>query len=134
MHNSPVSGGRDGHRSLPRRDVLKGAVAVPVLLGLGTAAAGLDAPKASATEITLIDFAEQRIPPDEIKAAGYDGVIQYVSEERPGANFEAKPLTREYADALRAAGLQIVSNYQYGKPGWPTPSDFTRGYPGGVAD
>ena len=45
-----------------------------------------------------------------------------------------KPVTREYADALRAAGLHVVSCYQYGKPGWPTPSDFTRGYEGGVAD
>jgi hypothetical protein len=57
-----------------------------------------------------------------------------VSEERPGAHFEAKPINRDYADALRAAGLHIVSNYQYGKPGWPTPSDYTRGYDGGVAD
>ena len=31
-------------------------------------------------------------------------------------------------------GLSVVSCYQYGKPGWPTPSDFTRGYDGGVAD
>ena len=28
----------------------------------------------------------------------------------------------------------IVSNYQYGKPGGTAPSDFTRGYAGGVAD
>jgi hypothetical protein len=57
-----------------------------------------------------------------------------VAESRPGANFQAKPVTREYADALRAAGLEIVSNYQYGKPGWSAPSDYTRGYDGGVAD
>jgi hypothetical protein len=57
-----------------------------------------------------------------------------VSESRPGANFDFKPVTLEFADALRAEGLQIVSNYQYGKPGWPDPSDFTRGYDGGVAD
>lgn len=82
----------------------------------------------------LIDFAERRIAPEEIKAAGYDGVVNYVSLSRPGADFEAKPLTRDYADALRAAGLHIVSNFQYGKPGWPDPSDFTRGYDGGVAD
>ena len=31
-------------------------------------------------------------------------------------------------------GLHLVSNYQYGKPGWPDPSDYTRGYDGGVAD
>ncbi len=57
-----------------------------------------------------------------------------MSESRPGANFEAKPLTREYADSLRAAGLHIVSNFQYGKPGGTAPSDFTRGFDGGVAD
>jgi hypothetical protein len=101
---------------------------------MGTLAATLDPQHASAAGITLIDFAERTIPPDQIKSAGYDGVVQYVSESRPGANFEGKPITREYADALRAAGLHIVSNFQYGKPGWSAPSDYTRGYDGGVAD
>jgi Domain of unknown function (DUF1906) len=82
----------------------------------------------------LIDFTERSVPPDQIKSAGYDGALVYVSELRPGADFDFKPVTREYADALRAAGLHIVSCYQYGKPGWPTPSDYTRGYDGGVAD
>ena len=89
---------------------------------------------AFADNTRLIDFAERRIAPDEIKSAGYAGVVNYVSEARPGANFEAKPITREYADALRAAGLHIVSNFQYGKPGGTAPSDFTRGFDGGVAD
>jgi len=124
------SGGDPG-RPLSRRDVLR--YAAPVLLGVS--AATMHAPRASATDLKLIDFAERRIAPEEIRAAGYDGVVNYVSEERPGAHFEAKPLTRAYADALRAAGLHIVSNYQYGKPNWPgAPSDFTRGYDGGVAD
>ena len=118
-------------RSVSRRDVIKFALA-PVLLGLGMPAIG--EPRASAADIRLIDFAERRIAPDQIKSAGYAGVVNYVSLERPGAHFEAKPITREYADALRAAGLHIVSNFQYGKPGWPDPSDFTRGYDGGVAD
>ena len=83
---------------------------------------------------TLIDLAERLVPPDQIKSAGYDGALVYVSELRPGANFDFKPVNREYADALRAAGLHVVSCYQYGKPGWPTPSDYTRGYDGGVAD
>lgn len=82
----------------------------------------------------LIDFSEHIVAPDQIKAAGFDGAIVYVAESRPGADFDFKPVTREYADGLRAAGLQIVSCYQYGKPGWPTPSDYTRGYDGGVAD
>jgi Rv2525c-like, glycoside hydrolase-like domain len=133
VHGSAAPGGRRGQRSVSRRAVLKYAFS-PVLLSLGTLAATPDAQNASATNSRLIDFAERRIPPDQIKSAGYDGVVNYVSESRPGANFEAKPITREYADALRAAGLQIVSNYQYGKPGWSAPSDFTRGHDGGVAD
>jgi hypothetical protein len=122
-----------GPRSVSRREVLKYAAA-PVLLGLGAVATPVAGQKASAADLRLIDYAERRISPDEIKAAGYGGVVNYVSESRPGANFEAKPITREYADALRAAGLHIVSNFQYGKPGWPDPSDCTRGYDGGVAD
>ena len=134
MHVSAAPGGSGDARAFSRREVLKFAVA-PVLLGAGAVTATLGEPTASAGDLQLIDFAERRIAPEEIKAAGYDGVISYVSEPRPGAHFEAKPLTREYADALRAAGLHIVSNYQYGKPNWPgAPSDFTRGYDGGVAD
>jgi hypothetical protein len=117
-----------------RREFIKYGSAA-VALSLGPAAGMLDGRTASADNIRLIDFAERRIAPDQIKSAGYAGVVNYVSESRPGANFGAKPLTREYADALRAAGLHIVSNFQYGKPGWPNaPSDFTRGFDGGVAD
>ncbi|SON58826.1 Putative peptidoglycan hydrolase [Mycobacterium simulans] len=43
-------------------------------------------------------------------------------------------VSRTYANALRALGLAIVSNYQYGKPGGSAPSDYTRGYDGGLAD
>jgi hypothetical protein len=98
-------------------------------------ASTLNGPTASAANLKLIDFTEHIVAPDLIKSAGYAGAIVYVAESRPGAEFDFKPVTREYADALRAAGLQVVSNYQYGKPGWPeAPSDFTRGYDGGVAD
>lgn len=123
-----------GQRSVSRREALRYVVSAPVLLSLGTAAATLGAPKASAANMRLIDFAERLVPANLIKSAGYDGALVYVSELRPGADFDFKPVTREYADALRAAGLHVVSCYQYGKPGWPTPSDFTRGYDGGVAD
>jgi hypothetical protein len=123
-----------GLRTVSRREALKYAVSAPVLLILGTAAATLTAQKASAADMRLIDFSERLVAPDEIKAAGFDGALVYVSELRPGADFDFKPVTREYADALRAAGLHVVSCYQYGKPGWPTPSDYTRGYDGGVAD
>lgn len=133
VHDSAAPRKHGGQQSVSRREVFKYALA-PAALSLAPLAATLDAPRATADDIRLIDFAEKRIAPDEIKAAGYTGVVNYVSLCRPGANFEAKPLTREYADALRAAGLHIVSNYQYGKPNWPTPSDFTRGHDGGVAD
>jgi Domain of unknown function (DUF1906) len=134
VHDSAVPYGRGGHRSVRRREVLKRALATPFLLSLGPVAATIGAQKASADSMRLIDFAERQVPPDQIKSAGYDGALVYVSELRPGATFDFKPVTREYADALRAEGLQIVSCYQYGKPGWPTPSDYTRGYEGGVAD
>jgi hypothetical protein len=98
------------------------------------AALSATTPRASAANGKLIDFAERLVPADQVAAAGYTGVLVYVSELRPGATFDFKPVTREYADALRASGLQVVSCYQFGKPGWPTPSDFTRGYDGGVAD
>jgi Domain of unknown function (DUF1906) len=116
-----------GDAGVSRRDVLKGALAAPVLFGLGTASA-------SAADPRLIDFSERLVPPDQIRAAGYAGALVYVSELRRGATFDFKPVTRGYADGLRAAGLHIVSCYQYGKPGWPDPSDYTRGYDGGVAD
>lgn len=123
-----------GRGTFSRRDVLRSALLAPFLAGLGTLAATVDPQRASAASGKLIDFTERLVPPEQIKAAGYDGAVVFVSESRPGANFDFKPVTRQYADALRAAGLQIVSNFQYGKPGWPDPSDFTRGHDGGVAD
>lgn len=111
-----------------RRDVFR--FAFTTLAG----AAVFSAPKASADGLRLIDFATRLVSPEQIRAAGYDGALVYVSELRPGASFDFKPVTREYADGLLAAGLHVVSCYQFGKPGWPTPSDFTRGYDGGVAD
>jgi hypothetical protein len=110
-----------------RRQVLKFALTAPAL-------AALAAPSASAAGLKLIDFSDRLVPADQVAAAGYAGAVVYVSESRPGANFDFKPVTRDYADALRANGLHVVSNFQYGKPGWPNPSDYTRGYDGGVAD
>jgi hypothetical protein len=120
--------------NVSRRDALKYALSAPALVSLGAVAATLTEPKASAAAMKLIDFSERLVAPELIRSAGYDGALVYVSELRPGADFDFKPVTREYADGLRAAGLHVVSCYQYGKPGWPTPSDYTRGYDGGVAD
>jgi Domain of unknown function (DUF1906) len=134
VHDSSASPDHGGPGSRSRREILKYAVSAPVLILLGTVAATLRAQKASAAEMRLIDFTHRLVPPNQIKSAGYDGALVYVSELRPGADFDFKPVTREYADGLRAEGLHVVSCYQYGKPGWPTPSDYTRGYDGGVAD
>src|SRR5579875_2081553 len=131
-----VSSGTSLRRSRPvsRRDALRYAITVSALAGLGAAFAGAGTPTAEAAAPKLIDFAARQIPAEQIRAAGYSGVVNYVSLSRPGSSFGAKPITRPYADSLAAAGLAIVSNYQYGKPGGTAPSDFTRGYAGGVAD
>ena len=134
MRDSPAPDEPSEQRFASRREVLKYVASAPALATLGALAATFDGHSASAANIKLIDFADRLVPPDQIAAAGYAGAVVFVSESRPGANFDFKPVTREYADGLRAAGLHVVSNYQYGKPGWPTPSDFTRGYDGGVAD
>ena len=118
---------------MSRRDALRYATAASALAGL-SAATGVRAPAATAAAPTLIDYAMRQIPAQDIRAAGHSGVINYVSTSRPGSSFGAKPITRPYAKALTSAGLVIVSNYQYGKPGGTAPSDFTRGQAGGVAD
>ncbi|OBH20565.1 DUF1906 domain-containing protein [Mycolicibacter terrae] len=120
-------------RLVSRRDVLRYASAA-ALTGAGAVSAVANTPPASAAAPTLIDYAMRQIPAQDIRAAGHAGVINYVSTSRPGSNFGAKPITRPYAESLTAAGLVIVSNYQYGKPGGTAPSDFTRGYAGGVSD
>lgn len=118
--------------AISRRDALRYAAA---LAGLGAASIACGMPTAAgAAPRQLIDFAARQIPAQQIRAAGYSGVVNYVSMSRPGSSFGAKPITRSYADSLTAAGLAIVSNYQFGKPGGSAPSDFTRGYAGGVAD
>lgn len=122
--------------TVSRRDVLHyAALLAPVLAVPGALAATAGAPRATAEGLQLIDFAHRLVQPEDIKSAGFAGALVYVSELRPGATFDFKPVTRDYADRLRATGLQVVSCYQYGKPGWAnSPSDFTRGYDGGVAD
>src|SRR3984885_13801871 len=124
-------------RPVSRRDALRYATAVSALAALAAASGTAGAPTAAAAAPTLIDFAMRQIPAHDIRAAGPpgpSGVINYVSLSRPGSSFGAKPITRAYADSLTAAGLAIVSNYQYGKPGGSAPSDFTRGFAGGVSD
>lgn len=122
--------------TVSRRDILRyGALAVPALAVPGAFGATAGAPPAAAEGLRLIDFAHRLVQPEAIRAAGFDGALVYVSELRPGATFDFKPVTRDYTEKMRDAGLHVVSCYQYGKPGWVnSPSDFTRGYDGGVAD
>ena len=134
MQDLPETCGPKPSRSVSRRDALRYAAAASALAGLGAASAGAGSPAAAAAAPKLIDFAAHQIPAPHIRAAGYSGVVNYVSMSRPGTNFGAKPITRPYAQSLTQAGLVIVSNYQYGKPGGSAPSDFTRGFAGGVAD
>jgi hypothetical protein len=118
---------------ISRRVALRYATAASALAGL-SAATGARTPAAAAAAPTLIDYAMRQIRAPDIRAAGHAGVINYVSTSRPGSSFGAKPITLPYAKSLAASGLVIVSNYQYGKPGGTAPSDFSRGYAGGVAD
>ncbi len=78
---------------------------------------------------TLIDFSAAFPAPQAVKDAGHKGVACYVSDSRPGTNFGAKPLTRAAADSYRAAGLEVVSIYQFGKG---DTSDWMGGYDAGV--
>src|SRR3954454_17291959 len=134
MQDSPGTSSLRRPRPVSRRDALRYGTAVSALAGLGVASVGFGTPTAAGAAPQLIDFAMRQIPAEHIRAAGYSGVVNYVSLSRPGSSFCAQPITRPYAESLTAAGLVIVSNYQYGKPGGTAPSDFTRGYAGGVAD
>lgn len=80
-----------------------------------------------------IDFSAAQIDPAAIKAAGVSAVINYISEARPSAPWmkAVKPMSRDYADRLRGAGIEVVSNYQYGKTGDPSQPDWKGGYEAG---
>ncbi|ERG69283.1 DUF1906 domain-containing protein [Segniliparus rugosus] len=96
--------------TLDRRAVLRGAAT----LGFASAV-GLAAPRARAAGLgTLLDFAGGVPSPEAIRGAGAIGTIRYVSDPRtPG--LRAKPLTRDQVQASKAAGLVVVSCYQWGK-------------------
>lgn len=79
---------------------------------------------------TILDYAVGIPSPEAVKAAGHAGVIRYISERRPGAEYmTGKPLRAEEATAMRAAGLTVVSNYQFGKE---ATADWLGGYPAGL--
>ncbi|MFC4125570.1 DUF1906 domain-containing protein [Nocardia rhizosphaerae] len=113
-------------RSVPvtRREFF-GFAAAAATVGLGLSAA----PAAATSFGTLVDYSAGVPAPAAIKAAGHIGVIRYVSDRRPGAEWMlGKPLRAAEADELWAHGLSIVSNYQFGKG--PT-ADWRGGLEGG---
>ncbi|MFR9751017.1 DUF1906 domain-containing protein [Nocardia sp. 004] len=98
--------------SVSRRDLFAYAAAATVV---GAAATAVPA-AARPVHGTLIDYAGGVPSAAAIKEAGYLGVIRYVSDRRPGAQWmTGKPLLAGEVEQLRAAGLQIVSCYQFGK-------------------
>lgn len=76
---------------------------------------------------TVVDYSAGVPSASAVKNAGHVGAVRYVSD--PRAEWMAgKPLSRQEADAFRAEGLNLVSNFEYSK------GDAKRGFAGGVAD
>ncbi|NKY85870.1 DUF1906 domain-containing protein [Nocardia veterana] len=107
-------------RSVPmsRRTLFGYAGAAVTAAGLAAVAPAAVAPRAVADKGlgTLLDYAGGVPDAAAIRAAGHAGAIRYVSDRRPGAEWMAgKPLRASEVDALHAAGLTVVSCYQFGK-------------------
>ncbi|MBF6327356.1 DUF1906 domain-containing protein [Nocardia transvalensis] len=103
-------------RSVPmsRRALLGCAAGAAVAAGVTAWAPAATADRARLG--TLLDYAGGVPAAAAIRDAGHIGVIRYVSDRRPGAEWMAgKPLQAREVDALREAGLTIVSCYQFGK-------------------
>ena len=62
----------------------------------------------------LVDYSAGVPGAQQIQAAGYVGAVRYVSDPRENW-MHGKPLRKQEADDLRAHGLAVVSNYQFGK-------------------
>ncbi|WP_442972681.1 DUF1906 domain-containing protein [Rhodococcus sp. G-MC3] len=111
-----------------RRELFKyAAVGSAAALGL----AAVNSTVAQADELgTLVDYSGGVPSAESIRAAGHIGAIRYVSDRRPGAEWMlGKPVKRDEADALTGEGLELVSNYQFGKG---DTSDWKGGYAAGV--
>lgn len=116
------------HVHVSRRDLFKYA-AVGSAAAMGLAAVGTTSARADGLG-TLIDYSGGVPSPAAIRAAGHLGAVRYVSDRRPGADWMiGKPMLQDEANALVDAGLEVVSNYQYGKG---DTSDWRGGYAAGV--
>ncbi|MGV0848842.1 DUF1906 domain-containing protein [Mycolicibacterium phlei] len=119
--------------SISRRAILKGALAAPAAVAVGTGLQALIAPaSASAAPLgVLLDYAAGVLKASDIRAAGAIGAIRYVSDRRPGAEWMlGKPIQLDEARDLYQGGLKIVSCYQYGKK---DTADWLGGHAAGVA-
>ncbi|MGA9873753.1 MAG: DUF1906 domain-containing protein [Rhodococcus sp. (in: high G+C Gram-positive bacteria)] len=121
------------HVHVSRRDLFKYA-AVGSAAAVGWAAVGSTAVGTTAAHAdglgTLVDYSGGVPSPESISRAGHLGAIRYVSDRRPDAQWMlGKPMARDEADALVESGLEVVSNYQFGKG---ATSDWKGGYAAGV--
>jgi hypothetical protein len=122
--------------SISRRDVLKGAAAVPAAFAAGAGLQALMSVAAPATASAaplgvLLDYAAGVISARDIRASGALGAIRYVSDRRPGGDWMlGKPIVLAEARDLYQNGLKIVSCYQYGKQ---DTADWLGGQNAGVA-
>ena len=73
-----------------------------------------------------VDYSFARPSPSGLKSQGYSFVARYLSYDNSGTH--GKILFKAEADALKAAGLDIVSNWEYAA------DDALGGYNAGVAD
>lgn len=100
---------------LSRRELFRCAAAGCATLG-AAAWAGTAAAHADSTHGILVDYAGGVPDAAAIEAAGYSGAVRYVSDRRPDAHWMVgKPMLAAEAAALTAAGLEVVSCYQFGK-------------------
>ncbi len=116
------------HVHVSRRDLFKFA-AIGSAAAFGVAAVNSTTAHADGLG-TIVDYSGGVPSPESIRSAGHLGAVRYVSDRRPGAQWMlGKPMKRNEADALTEAGLQVVSNYQFGKG---DTSDWKGGYAAGV--
>lgn len=113
-----------------RRELFRFA-AVGSAAAVGFAALGTATAQADTVLGTVVDYAGGVPSASAIKNAGHLGAVRYVSDRRPGAQWMVgKPLRKAEADSLSDAGLEVVSNYQFGKG---DTADWRGGYAAGVS-
>src|ERR1700682_2130703 len=80
------------------------------------------APAPSLTGEMLVDFSAGVPAAENIASQGFIGAIRYISDPREEW-MHGKPLQKQEADAIRARGMVVVSNFQYGKSDWAGGAD-----------